>query len=837
MYRRTLIITTLFIATFTGSSLVADSTPVARWDFGAEEETQLTPHGGIRRDQAGPRPPEFPDFSKGNTAVQLDGKSAYFSVADPGSGSEFDFTNGDAITIEAWVNVDDIRDGQPMYVIGKGRTNSPNFARDNQNWSLRVVGAKGLASLSFLFAGKSGPGESQWHRWTSKAGFVAKTGWHHVAIAYRFGAPNTIRGWIDGQSTDGTWDLGGPTKEVPIVDDDAVWIGSSLGGNPVNSFKGLLDAVAIHRALIDDNTMAARFNRVGGPRVVVARPEVMPGIDDLPAGRTLVTIAEGLPAYERWLNEGETWPEETSRWLGDALLLPRIPLRYDDWGIRADWKAPLLVRIAVDVNLLPGVHQFLVRARALSRLWVDGKVIARTEAITKQPPNGEEPVTPVTKPLLPGLRIAGYHQQEVLGNATIPKSNNGKPRKIRVVLEMVVGGKNLRAETGEVCVAILSPDGKTYLTLRPTGNPGLPLTDEAIEPEMTKIEASLSKLDDEARRKASASQDDFWNRRHAYAKGWAQSRSAPKVPKVNDTTASHPIDAFIAAKIERALDLVSGPTARQSDKFHNEVLPILRERCFRCHGEKSKGGLKLNTREPSLRGGDSEIPAVIPGKPGASELIVRIRSNDEDMRMPPTGDRLNKEQIAVLEKWIQSGAAWPPAPIDPNAVAATPVIDDDAFLRRVHLDTVGVPPSADEVQAFLCDKSADKRNRTIDRLLTDERGADHRVSDWLDSLAENPTLLNASLNSTGPFRFFLHDSLRDNKPLDRMVTELILMRGSQHGGGSAGFAMAAENDAPFAAKGHILASTLLGVELQCARCHDSPYHNTTQRDLYSLAAM
>ncbi len=111
------------------------------------------------------------------------------------------------------------------------------------------------------------------------------------------------------------------------------------------------------------------------------------------------------------------------------------------------------------------------------------------------------------------------------------------------------------------------------------------------------------------------------------------------------------------------------------------------------------------------------------------------------------------------------------------------------------------------------------------------------MSYWLDALAENPTLLNASLNSTGPFRWFLHDSLRDNKSLDRMVTELILMRGSQHGGGSAGFAMAAENDAPFAAKGHIVASAFLGVELQCARCHDSPYHSTTQRDLYSLAAM
>lgn len=837
MFCRTPILLALALLSAVASAAAADATLAARWDFGAEEETQLTPHGGVQRDQAGPRPPEFPDFSTGNTAVRLDGKSSYLSVVDPGPDSDFDFTNGDAITMEAWVKLDGIRDGQPMYVIGKGRTNSPKFARDNQNWSLRVVGGKGAARLGFLFACKPGPGDSHWHRWTSKAGFDAKTGWHHIAIAYRFGEPKTIRGWVDGQPTDGTWDLGGETKDPPIVDNDDVWIGSSLGGNPGNCFKGLLDAVAVHRALLDDKTMAERFNRVGGPRVVGPLPEVMPMIGNLPSDGVLVTFAEELPAYERWLNEGESWPKETSRWIGDAFLLPRIPLRYDDWGIRADWKVPMLVRMAADVELPPGKHRFLLRARALSRLWVDGQVVARTKAITKQPPNGEEPVTPVAEPPLPGLRIPGYHQQEVFGEAAIAKTDDGRPRKTRVVLEMVVGGKNLRAETGEICVAVESEDEKSFTTLRPAGKPVLPLTDAAIEPALASIEKSLAKHDDTTRRKASATQDEFWKHRHAKAKDWAKRHPAPPVPTVKTATAKHPIDAFIAAKIERAVEAASGSDAGQADAFHNQVLPILREHCFRCHGEKTKGGLKLNSRELAIKGGDSEIPAVIPGKPAASELIVRVRSKDEDLRMPPTGDGLSAEQIAILEKWVQDGAAWPAPPIDPAEVALSPRVDDEAFLRRVFLDTVGVPPAPHEAEAFLSDKSADKRERLIDRLLADERGADHRISHWLDALAENPTLLNGSLNSTGPFRFFLHDSLRDNKPLDRMVTELILMRGSQHGGGSAGFAMAAENDAPFAAKGHILASTFLGVELQCARCHDSPYHSTTQRDLYSLAAM
>ncbi len=135
------------------------------------------------------------------------------------------------------------------------------------------------------------------------------------------------------------------------------------------------------------------------------------------------------------------------------------------------------------------------------------------------------------------------------------------------------------------------------------------------------------------------------------------------------------------------------------------------------------------------------------------------------------------------------------------------------------------------------DTKPDKRRALIDQLLADERWADHWMSYWQDLLAENPTLINATSNSTGPFRWYLFEALRDDKPLDRIVTELMMMRGSPHEGGSAGFAMAAQNDSPYAAKGHILASAFLGLELQCARCHDSPYHSTKQKDLYSLAAM
>jgi hypothetical protein len=493
---------------------------------------------------------------------------------------------------------------------------------------------------------------------------------------------------------------------------------------------------------------------------------VMPELGDIPAGKVLVTFSEGLLTHERWPNKEEAWPTETMRWVGVEFLLPRIPVRHDDWGIRASWKSPLLVRMAADCQLPAGDYKVLLRVRALSRLWIDGKIIAEAAAVTQKSPDGEEPITPLRAPPLRGMRVAGYHQQEAVGEASIAELPESEPRHSRVVLEMVVGGEGQRTETGEVCVAVQSEDGRSYFLLRPSIDPPesiehdsqpegpesrrteftatdgsagnsssqIELTDFAVEAALARIGGSLHDFDDQTRRTAAAGQDDFWIHRHQLAREWAGQQGTPAVPTVHDPTIAHPIDAFITAKIESA-------------------------------------------------------------KAAASQSI------------------------------------------DETGLTAAPVIDDFALIRRVYLDTVGIPPAIDDINAFLRDAAPNRLPRLVDRLLADERFADHWISEWLDMLAENPTLINQSLNSTGPFRWFLHDSLRDNKPLDRLVSELILMRGSDGEGGSAGFAVAGENDSPFAAKGHILASAFQGIQLRCARCHDSPYHTTTQRDLYSLAAM
>lgn len=805
-----------------------DSKPVLQLDFGQEESAPLIAVGNVVRDQAGPRPPEFPDFEANNTAIQLKGKGARYEIKDPGPQSPFDFTNGDAITLESWVKVDKLSPGQPAYIVGKGRTNSPHFARNNQNWSLRVIGGSaGLAHLSFLFASAPEPGGGNtWHIWNSEASFEIATGWHHVALSYEFGKPDTMRGWIDGVATAGVWGVDGATTKAPAVDDDDVWIGSSQGGNAGNSLQGFIDGLAIHRRALTDAEIAKHCRRKDGPQVVLPAVAKMPDLGKIEEGKVLVQINEGHTASHRWPNSLET-PKEVTRWWGDAFLLPRMPVRYDDWGIRSSWAAPVLLRMAADVKLPEGSRRILLRTRGLARLWIDGELIAETKPAVGNGENGFDPVTPLAKPPHPGVRVKGYHQQEVFGTATLPP---GKTTS-RIVLELIVGGKNMRTDTGEVCVALESAGRDAFSILRAAGKPALPLTDAQVEPVLAGIEASLARFDDANRREASQSHDAFWQKRHAIAKEWVKKNPAPKPPR-----AGHPVDAFIDAKIEKAL-VASASTSDAAKLFHGEVLPVLREECFRCHGEKEKGGLKLNTREAALRGGDSEVPAIVPGDPAASELIERVRTDDEDLVMPPTGERLSKEQIARLEAWIRDGAEWPSAPVDPGKLAKTAITSDTAFLRRIYLDIIGLLPAANEVKAFLADTDPDKRTKLIDRLLADERCADHAMSEWLDVLAENPTLINASLNSTGPFRWFLHDALRDNKALDRMVTELLMMRGDAAHGGSAGFAQAAENDAPFAAKGHIVASAFLGVELQCARCHDSPYHSTTQRDLFSLAAM
>ncbi|MFI4873996.1 MAG: DUF1549 domain-containing protein [Blastopirellula sp. JB062] len=113
-------------------------------------------------------------------------------------------------------------------------------------------------------------------------------------------------------------------------------------------------------------------------------------------------------------------------------------------------------------------------------------------------------------------------------------------------------------------------------------------------------------------------------------------------------------------------------------------------------------------------------------------------------------------------------------------------LDDLAFLRRLSLDIVGRIPSPQLIERYQNQPEAARRAWAIDHLLAEDGWADHWVSYWQDALAENPNIINPTLNNTGPFRWYLYEAFQDNKPLDRMATELVMMQGSLRGGGAAG---------------------------------------------------
>lgn len=813
---------------------------VARWDFGTEDTSNAVLHGLVERDQPGPRPPQYPDFEANNTAIRLPGDGSHLKIADPGKSSIYDFDQGDAITLEAWIKVTDLEAHEHHVIIGKGRTNNKGYPADNQNWALRIRQQRGKGYVNFLFAtahkenGAANENkEERWHRWTSKEGFDAGTGWHHVAVAYRFGEPESIRGWLDGKSISGNWDMGGPTKLGPVVDDDEVWIGASQGALAANSFVGYLDAIAIHRGIVSDELMSSRYRREGP--AVLAAPEVMPDVGPVEGGKIRLTLHEKVKSHQRWLIEDEKMPTSSLEYSElDAFFLQRLPLAWDAWGIRDHWGTPVVARLAADVRLPAGKHKLLLRARGLTRLWENGNLLARTGPLTGSP-SGEEPMTPLPELARDGIRWPGYRQQEMMVEWPVEL-----PGVHRVILETMVGGKGHRPDTGELLVAVELEGTDQFRLLSPDPVDGVvvPLTDAEVEPFAQETEGAMRQFDIERRRALAKSQESYWAERHGLARELATAKIAELLKNARiEAQEQVSVDYWIERRVADFKSLSQSVNVTEAAEFQRTIGKLLQDQCVRCHGERSLGGLQLNDRESLLLGGNSGVPGVTPGDVSESEIWRRVTSNDVVERMPPHGDGLKAEQLAAIKSWIENGAKWPATAVDAERLEYTPILDDASFLRKVTLDTLGLPPSEAEVRSFLEDTTSDKRARTIERLLADKRWADHELPYWQDVLAENPTLINASLNSTGPFRWFLYDAFYDDKSVDRWVTELMMMRGNPHTGGSAGFAIAAENDAPFATKAQILASAFLGIELQCARCHDSPYHSSTQKDLFSLASM
>jgi hypothetical protein len=321
-----------------------------------------------------------------------------------------------------------------------------------------------------------------------------------------------------------------------------------------------------------------------------------------------------------------------------------------------------------------------------------------------------------------------------------------------------------------------------------------------------------------------------------------------------------------------------GPVAtlRAAIDFAHQIVPVLREHCADCHlGDKKKGGFSMNTRADLIAG--SENGAVLtPGKAEGHLLIEVLTTKDKDTQMPPKGARVPEEKIALLREWIAEGAPWeegftfgksayepplkprhpalPPAvdgrenPIDrildkylvEHKVARPKPLDDAAFIRRLTMDLVGVLPTPDEVDAFLKDPRAEKRDQLIKRTL--ERRVDyaeHWLTFWNDLLRNDYVGTGYIDGGRKPITNWLYQALVTNKPYDQFARELLSPSPESEGfiygiKWRGGVNASQVREVQFSQS---ISQVFLGINMKCASCHDSFIDRWKLDEAYGLAAI
>jgi len=332
-----------------------------------------------------------------------------------------------------------------------------------------------------------------------------------------------------------------------------------------------------------------------------------------------------------------------------------------------------------------------------------------------------------------------------------------------------------------------------------------------------------------------------------------------------------------------------GIVRAEGGNYERDVKPVLKARCYACHGAlKQEGGLRLDTGSSIRKGGDGGA-AVITGMPAESRLLEKVSASEPSERMPPEGEPLSAEQIERLRDWIRDGAKSPEseaAEIDPREHWAfqPPHRPDvpgdrnqvtnpiDAFLdaertrhgltprstapkhvqlRRVYLDLIGLPPTRGELEAFLNDDSPDAYEKVVDRLLRDERHGERwgrhwmdvwRYSDWYGRRDVNDVRNSAS--QIFRWRDWIVRSLNQGKGYDRMLQEMLaadeLFPDDYEAGVATGYLIRNyyslnPNDWMRSQVEHT-GKAFLGLTLNCAHCHDHKYDPIEQKDYFRLRA-
>ena len=429
----------------------------------------------------------------------------------------------------------------------------------------------------FLFrdadkAADKADGEKHWHRWTSEAGFAPGSGWHHLALTYTFGKGDSLKGYIDGVSVKGAWDMGGKSDAAPVVDDDDLWIGSAMGGKLDSTLHGRINEVAIYRKALSASDVKKRFNFVPPAPPVFSR--------DLPKGEVRVELVENLGAAGTW---NFTAPAPVETYTTPAFGFTDVPQKYSPKGVRIDRSSPFLMRASALVKLPKGEHTILLRSLQAARLYVDNKLLAQTP-FNKPRTDGHESVAPVPDNLPDGLRFAR------MGHAETWVTMNSDGREHLFVFESFIGTKNFRPDVGELSVTVQNKDGR-FTLLAPKAK--IPHTDEGWSAYIADRRAQLAALNARKRAEVAAEETKYWTMRHDLARRTLAKLPAPTVPQVSDaTTVLNDVDQFIGAKLEAAklkpapladdfsfirrlaLDTVGlPPTPEQIQKFTNDKSP------------------------------------------------------------------------------------------------------------------------------------------------------------------------------------------------------------------------------------------------------------------------
>ncbi len=328
----------------------------------------------------------------------------------------------------------------------------------------------------------------------------------------------------------------------------------------------------------------------------------------------------------------------------------------------------------------------------------------------------------------------------------------------------------------------------------------------------------------------------------------------------------------------------AGPS-RKVD-FARDILPILSDKCFRCHGpdeESCEADLRLDRRDDALSAEDRD-PAIVPGNSGASRLVARIQSSDPDEKMPPpdSGLVVSRDELERLKQWIDEGAvyelhwafrpirrpvipaasSWAGDPIDgfvwrrmePAGLRPSPPADRRTLIRRLSLDLLGLPPTAAEVERFVADRRPDAYERLVDRLLASPHFGERWGRHWLDQAryADTHGYTVDSPRTMWPYRDWVIRAVNDDMPLDRFTIEQL-----------AGDLLPSPTEEQLVATGfhrntlinqeggvdreqfrvesivdrvNTTGAVWLGLTVGCGQCHSHKFDPLTQREYYRLFA-